>query len=136
MAIPYIPVIFFFKCSIKKFPIAQNSIKHAALPQFLSAPMPGLFDKAKLCCITYPTFPQFFLFKILFSFKYGCVCGLQYPQRPGEDVKSPGAGIKDSCELSCGCWKLNSSTKPTFSYRWAVELIPPLDYCNRCNYCK
>jgi hypothetical protein len=24
-----------------------------------------------------------------------------------EGVRSPGTGIVDSCELSCGCWELN-----------------------------
>jgi hypothetical protein len=24
-----------------------------------------------------------------------------------EDVRSPGTGVVDSCELPCGCWKLN-----------------------------
>lgn len=41
-------------------------------------------------------------------FAYLCKCA-QYacPERPGEDVRSPGTEVMDSCELSYGCWQPN-----------------------------
>ena len=31
----------------------------------------------------------------------------QFPQRPGEGVGFPGAGVRSDCELPRGCWELN-----------------------------
>lgn len=33
---------------------------------------------------------------------------MQRLQRPEEDIRSPGAGVVDGYEPSCGCWELNS----------------------------
>ena len=32
---------------------------------------------------------------------------MQCPKMQEEAIVSPGTGVTDSCELSCGCWKLN-----------------------------
>ena len=36
-----------------------------------------------------------------------CVCLVPIEFRIG--VRSPGTGVTDSCELSCGCWELKLS---------------------------
>jgi hypothetical protein len=33
-------------------------------------------------------------------------CALS-PWGPEEDMRPPGTGVTDGCELPCGCWKLN-----------------------------
>ena len=35
---------------------------------------------------------------------------MQNLQRPKEELRCPGTGITDSCELPCGCWESNQNT--------------------------
>jgi hypothetical protein len=30
-----------------------------------------------------------------------------FPQRLEEDIRGPGTGVVDGCELPCGCWESN-----------------------------
>jgi hypothetical protein len=56
---------------------------------------------------------DFFLFFIhvyeLFCSNVG-LCFMCIPDIPGleEDIKAPGIGVTDGCELPCGCWELKS----------------------------
>lgn len=37
-----------------------------------------------------------------------CVpCSCVVPLQPEEGIRSPGPGITDCCEATCGCWKLD-----------------------------
>ena len=50
---------------------------------------------------------SFFLLKMIFIiFLCALVFGLHVCGHEG--VISPGTGVKDSCELWCGCWELNT----------------------------
>lgn len=37
-----------------------------------------------------------------------CTTCLQYPWRPEEVTGSHGSGVTSGCDLSCGCWELDS----------------------------
>lgn len=49
-----------------------------------------------------------FLFHVYVFCLYSCLCTpcMQCPRRPEEGAKSPTAGVKEGCDLPCGCWEL------------------------------
>ena len=50
-----------------------------------------------------------------------------YPQRPEEDIGSPGTGVTDGCEPPCGSWKLNLGPLDSTAIAcncWAISPAP------------
>lgn len=45
----------------------------------------------------------FILLSLLLSIP--CVCPM--PRKPGKDIRSPGIGSTDGCQLPCWIWELN-----------------------------
>ena len=50
-------------------------------------------------------FPIYLFMRMGFCLHTACVQFLQRPQ--GGSRLLPGTGVRDGCEPSCGCWKLN-----------------------------
>ena len=50
------------------------------------------------------------------------------PQRPDNELRSPRAGVTDSCEPLCGCWELNLGplVKQPVLLTTKLSLQPPI----------
>jgi len=49
---------------------------------------------------------------------------MQCLQSPEEGIRSPGTGVRDSCELPCGCWESNTSPLEEISVLLIIEPSP------------
>jgi hypothetical protein len=50
-----------------------------------------------------------------------------HPWRP-EDIRSPGTGVTDGCELLCGCWELKLGPLEEQAVLLTGELSPPISF--------
>jgi hypothetical protein len=52
---------------------------------------------------------------------YMCIMCMQYTQRPGENVLSPGTGVTGSYKLPCRCWESNPGPLQGHPVLWTSE---------------
>ena len=70
-------------------------------PQNEDTAMTLKYPKYKIQCLNFLD-----LFEVYehFAFTYACIPCVCLVTK---EVKSPGTGVTDGCELTCGCWKLD-----------------------------
>lgn len=63
----------------------------------------------------------------MFVYVWVCICApppTKHPQKSEEGFLSPGTGVRDGCQLSCGCRECSPSFQQVQQVLLSVELHP------------